>query len=166
MLYIIDGHNVLKHHPILSSLVEQNFADAKSKLLQLMIDFRKKKRNASYLLIFDNDTVKHSSSEMSHGINIMYAPIGKKADDVIARKALDLRNRKIEFCLVTSDIQLRNRCSGRFMRWMSSTEFIEACKPDSGDFSGEKPKMNGLLPDKDVDGWLKIFEDDNKGESL
>jgi predicted RNA-binding protein with PIN domain len=158
MRYLIDGHNLLPFHPRLKNLIHEKPDYVRDMLIIDLLNFRKNKRNASVFLFLDNNKAKRNLSFEKNGIKVKYSPVKLKADDIIVKEVNKLKAENIPVAVVTNDYNLKRRCAGRNVEFISSEEFMAEILNHGRVKGDEKPDRP--LSDKEVDYWLNVFNED------
>jgi predicted RNA-binding protein with PIN domain len=118
---LIDGYNLIRQSPALGASFEADPETSRRELIELLALYQKKRRHA-VTLVFDGTGSPNLSSQSSRqaGIKIVFSAQGRTADELIARRARELREGAV---VVTSDQELARTCQGFGAQVMSSPQF-------------------------------------------
>lgn len=100
---LVDGYNVIHAWPELAKLQEDNIEHARSKLVEILIDYAAL-TGQKVMVVFDAHLVKGGtgSDELLQGVRVIFSQEGETADMVIERMVGDLAARGRVF-VATSD---------------------------------------------------------------
>lgn len=157
MPILIDGHNLIGRLPGLS-LADP---DDEEKLVRLLQPFQAR-RKSSLVVVFDPGITFLPAQKRRRGrIQVIYAPSGSSADEVIARRVAASRNPS-EWLVVTNDQALASRVRRFGARVQSADDLVAALEASPGaeaDWKDREPS-----PDE-VDYWLGQFQQRRKRQS-
>lgn len=100
---LVDGYNIINCWPELSRLKDSSFEDARSKLIEILVNYQGVSNN-SIILVFDAHQVKGGQErrETHLGLEVVYTREGETADMFIEKLAGELSERGYTF-VATSD---------------------------------------------------------------
>lgn len=150
MRYLIDGHNLI---PKLGLSLKD--LDDEEKLINILGEFCRLTRSKAEIY-FDNAPPGFSGKRKRVLLTIHYVRAGTTADEAIRRRLRQLGREARNWCVVSSDREVRAAAR----RAGSSTQSSEAFARDirrqavsQGDASGEKPNPTQT----EIEEWLEIF---------
>jgi predicted RNA-binding protein with PIN domain len=157
MPYIIDGDNLIGSSPDIA--LED--PEARSKLVHIIRTFQEN-RNNKVTVVFDGEPV-HGVHREDFGskFSVRYPVNGSSADDEI-KEILGSFNHFKDVVLVTSDRELKTFARKKGARTINSIEFyfeLKRISHISGKVEESRKRIDAQLSDREVDLWMKIFED-------
>ncbi|MEM7164355.1 MAG: NYN domain-containing protein [Planctomycetota bacterium] len=162
--WIIDGYNLIRREPRLSSVERrQGSAAARAFLDGELSRFRARKgRGHSVLVVYDGGAAS-ARTQVASGFQAIYSGKNHTADLVILDEARKLEGR-MAVRVVTSDVQdIGGRLRGLQVSVYSTHRFAQELWPaGSPDFEEEKPKPP---KGRDVDFWLREFGEEPDSEA-
>jgi predicted RNA-binding protein with PIN domain len=156
MPYVIDGDNLIGSSPDIS--LED--PDARSKLLHILTKFQDNKK-VNVIVVFDGMPEKGvQREEICTKFCVRYPHAGFSADDEIKRIFNEFNYFK-DVTLVSSDRELKSYAKKKGAKTLNSIEFYFELKRISrlhGKKEESKKRIDAQLSDREVDQWLKIFD--------
>jgi hypothetical protein len=156
----IDGFNFFYRWPPTAELFarRENIPEALDAAVRLLTCALPKRKNA--LLFLDGG--KARGSETRHGLRLLYAGPGGKADDVLLEKLRGTGNRR-NVRVVTDDRQLASLARTEGAGIIRLEEFCKSL--NSGGKNDGRRQQEQVMKEKklepfEVDAWLEIFEND------
>ena len=155
---IIDGNNLIGSSPDISL----DDPAARKKIVQLVRKYQESK-NGSIIVVFDGgpDSL-YSGDDPAEKFSVVYPRFGCSADEEI-KKILngysDFRSVK----LVSSDRELKNFAKNKGAKTVNSIEFYFELKRIyrmNGKKEEKLKRIHNQISKKEVDLWLKIFQDE------
>jgi uncharacterized protein len=163
MIYLIDGHNLIGQIPD----IDLADPDDEAKLVRRLQNWAAGDRKRRIQLIFDNGEFGGVNPQLTtSNIRVMYARLGRTADDELIRLLNQLKNPP-EYTLVTSDRAILTVARQRRVGYILSQEFaelmaLEAAErlapppvPEPDPDLGARPEVD-IAPDE-VNEWLQVF---------
>ncbi len=101
---VIDGYNLIRQSPYLSSIELQEFQKGREALLKCLVRYQSL-RDHRITVVFDgwkNGNCQETQDQVA-GIRVVYSRLGEKADEVIKRIASEEGERAV---VVTSDLDI------------------------------------------------------------
>lgn len=119
---IIDGYNIIRQSPELSSKDSQDLRWGREALLEKLAAYRRVKKH-SITVVFDGGRAVDllGNRDNFKGMLIIYSRLGEKADDVIKRLADRERERSL---VISSDREIMDHAERSGAAVMSAQEFI------------------------------------------
>ena len=162
--YIVDGYNVIFAWEDLRSLAEQELADARERLMRLMVNFAAYTRY-EVVLVFDGYRVPQNRGEKLdyHGIRVVYTEENETGDAYIERLVHEIgKNEQVR--VVTSDGLIRLAAARTGLLRLSAGDFEEEVSRVSRELGellkkqtaspsrvGEAARITALRPDQPED---------------
>ena len=157
MPILIDGHNLIGRLPGLS-LADP---DDEEKLVRLLQPLQARKKS-SLVVVFDPGITFLPAQKRRQGrIQVVYAPAGSSADEVIAKRVAASRNPS-EWLVVTNDQALASRVQRFGARVQSADDLVadlEATPGGEADWKDREPSSD------EVEFWLSQFQRRRNRES-
>lgn len=150
MPILIDGHNLIGR---LEKLSLQE-ADDEEHLVRVLKSYQARTGRAITVVFDPGETFALPQARRCGGIEVLFAPQGSSADEVIARRVARSRNPH-EWLVVTSDRELAETVAQHGARVRSATEF--ASELDLPHYTSPDWKETPPTPE-DVEWWLRLFE--------
>lgn len=152
---VIDGNNLIGSSPDIS--LEDPLA--REKMLHLIRNYQKDK-NTNLIIVFDGKPDSFYDDKSSGDkLSVVYPGFGISADDEI-KKILDGYSDYKTVILVSSDRELKDYARNMGVRTINSVEFYFELKKVyrlSGKKEEKLKRIHGSLSKKEVEKWLKIF---------
>ncbi|MCP5051861.1 MAG: hypothetical protein GY940_32135 [bacterium] len=157
MPYIIDGDNLIGSSPDIS----QDDPESRSRLVAIVRKFQESKKS-NVTLVFDGQPENGVHREdMATKFCVRYPRNGTSADDEIKHMLEGFHYFK-DVVLVTSDRDLKTFAKKKGARTINAIEFYFELKRYSR-ISGRKEeslkRIDAELSDREVDQWMKIFDE-------
>jgi len=157
MPYIIDGNNLIGSSPDIS-LTDP---EARPKIIYIVRKFQEKRKN-NVVIVFDGEPENGVHQEdICAKFCVRYPRNGSSADDEIKR-ILGSFNHFKDVTLVTSDRDLKTFARKKGVKTVNSIEFyfdLKRISRISGKVEESQKRIDAQLSDREVDQWMKIFED-------
>ena len=155
---VIDGNNLIGSSPDISL----DDPDCRQKIVQMVRKYQELKNN-KMVLVFDGepDFYPPGKSEKMK-FRVLFPRMGESADDVI-KKILAEYNDFKDVVLISSDRELKSFAKLKGARTLNSIEFyfeLKRVRRQIGSKEEHYKFMQSRLSDKEVDHWLKVFEND------
>lgn len=158
MPIVIDGNNLIGSSPDISL----DDPAARKKILLLVRKYQES-RNGNFIVVFDGSPEgTYSSGAPASKFSVVYPRYGCSADDEI-KEILngysDFRSVK----LVSSDRDLKDFARGKGAKTVNSIEFYFELKKVyrlNGKKEEKLKRIHNKLSKKEVERWLKVFEND------
>ncbi|RKN65175.1 NYN domain-containing protein [Paenibacillus ginsengarvi] len=100
---IVDGYNIIGAWPELNKLKDVSLEDARDRLIDMLADYQAYKGNKVYL-VFDAYRVPGLGGKYrQRKIEVLYTREKETADERIERLVADLRGRRVQIHVATSD---------------------------------------------------------------
>ena len=155
MTILVDGHNLIGRLPGIS-LADADDEDA---LIGLLQSFRVRTGKAITVVFDPGLSSSLSQSRTIGGVQVVSAPYGGSADDIIRRRVARARNRQ-GLTVVTSDRELADSVARLGARVQSAEAFAAQLEPAEAEPSRrEQPPTPA-----EVEQWLAIFRPKDKGK--
>jgi len=150
MPILIDGHNLIGRMLVLS-LADP---DDERQLVTLLLAYRRRTRKA-VTVVFDPGGVFAFGEARKHGgVEVVFAPHGSSADQVIVRRVRRSRDRA-GITVVTSDRELAEQAHSYGARVRSAEDFAAEMSALAGD--GVEGRDTPLST-AELEAWLALFE--------
>lgn len=153
MHWFIDGHNLIGQMPNL----HLDDPHDEEKLLERLRSFRAKTGH-HLTVFFDPGPGYHPSrTKKQGGITVRFAPAGKTADQLLARRLRRLKNPQAA-TVVSSDRAVQQAARQAGVRVLEAREFAQQLsRPTSAPISDEGAQADVNLSPQEVDEWLNLF---------
>ncbi|MFF5996338.1 NYN domain-containing protein [Lysinibacillus sp. KU-BSD001] len=107
-ILLVDGYNMIGAWKALRSLRDENFEDARDRLVELMAEYKAVK-GWRVIVVFDAHLVPGTEQlYVKHDIEVIYTRKNETADERIEKLSHDLKGRKIQIHVATSDMTEQN----------------------------------------------------------
>jgi hypothetical protein len=122
MHLIIDGYNLLYAGRLISQMNALELQRERDRLIALLSDYRKRKEG-NITVVFDGWQTGWSSEqkEFKKGVEIVFSPLGERADDVIKRMVRDKGSGAV---VVTSDRDISRFAERMAVAVIPSEQFL------------------------------------------
>lgn len=129
---IVDGYNVLHAVPRYASLMDDDLATARDRLVDDVASFAAGAYRA--VVVFDGAGLPGADGGTGvGGVRVLYSPAGVDADTIVERLARDVRDRGGKAVVVTSDATTQWTVLGPGVVRMSAREFAEEMAGDTAE---------------------------------
>ncbi|WP_332649131.1 NYN domain-containing protein [Lysinibacillus sp. 54212] len=103
-ILLVDGYNMIGAWAELRPLRDQNFEDARDRLIELMAEY-KAAMGWRVIVVFDAHLVPGTEQlYVQHAVEVIYTRKNETADERIEKLTNELRGRKIQIHVATSDM--------------------------------------------------------------
>ena len=150
MPILIDGHNLIGRMPTLT-LADP---DDEWQLVALLLAYRRRTRKAVAVVFDPGGAFALPESRRHGGIEVVFAPHGSSADEVIARRVRRSRDRA-GITVITSDRELAGEARNYGARVKSAEEFAAELSALAEDKS---EGHDTPLSPAELEKWLALFE--------
>jgi len=150
MPILIDGHNLIGRMPVLS-LADP---DDERQLVMLLLAYRRRTRKAMTVVFDPGGAFALGETRKQGGVEVVFAPHGSSADQVIVRRVRRSRDRA-GITVVTSDRELAEEAHTYGARVKSAEEFAAELSELSRDGS---ERHDTPLSAAELEAWLALFE--------
>jgi predicted RNA-binding protein with PIN domain len=151
MPYLIDGHNLIPKLGLRLDLM-----DDEMELIAILQEFcRLECKQAE--VFFDGAPVPHAGTRKLGPVTAHFVRLGSTADDAIRKRLKALKRNARNWTVVSSDRQVQAEAHASQAEVISSDTFAVILKQARD--SAPKPNSERKLSQKEVDDWLKLFEE-------
>ncbi|MBN1135736.1 MAG: NYN domain-containing protein [Anaerolineae bacterium] len=158
MPILIDGHNLIGRMPTLS-LADP---DDERQLVALLLSYRARTGKAVTVVFDPGAGLAPPESRRRGGVEVLFAPHGGSADEVIARRVRRSRD-PAGITVVTSDREL----AGEAAQYGARVKSAEAFAAELDALAGERSKGHAPpLSAAELEAWLALFEGRNGTDAL
>jgi len=158
MPYVIDGNNLIGFSPD----IDYDDPESRIKLIDLVKKYQSVKKN-NIILVFDGEPENGPHyQKYSNKFRIIYPNYGESADEVIKKILMEFSNLN-DVIVITSDRELRQYSKDKGAKVINSIEFYHEIKRVSKLYKKKRisdKRINIKLSEKEIDNWLKIFNDE------
>jgi predicted RNA-binding protein with PIN domain len=151
MPYLIDGHNLI---PKLGLRLDS--MDDEMELIAILQEFCRLERKQAEVF-FDGAPTPHAGTQKLGPVTAHFVRLGASADDAIRKRLKALRKSAGNWTVVSSDRQVQAEAHAAQAEVISSDSFAGMLKQARD--SAPKPNNEHKLSQKEVDDWLKLFEE-------
>ena len=107
-ILLVDGYNMIGAWKELRSLRDENFEDARDRLVELMAEYKAVK-GWRVIIVFDAHLVPGTEQlYVQHDVEVIFTRKNETADERIEKLSTDLKGRKIQIHVATSDMTEQN----------------------------------------------------------
>ena len=107
-ILLVDGYNMIGAWKELRSLRDENFEDARDRLVELMAEYKAVK-GWRVIIVFDAHLVPGTEQlYIQHDVEVIFTRKNETADERIEKLSTDLKGRKIQIHVATSDMTEQN----------------------------------------------------------
>ena len=153
MAYLIDGHNLI---PKLGLRLDS--VDDEAELITILQEFcRTEQRQVE--VFFDGAPVPQAGIRKRGTVTAHFVRLGDSADNAIRNRLKQLAKRARNWTVVSSDRQVQAEAHAVHAEVISSEAFSAMLKQARN--SAPKPDPERKLSPKEVEDWLKVFEERN-----
>jgi len=151
MPYLIDGHNLI---PKLGLRLDS--MDDEMELIGILQEFCRLERKQAEVF-FDGAPAPHAGTRKLGAVTTHFVRLGATADDAIHKRLKILGKGARNWTVVSSDRQVQAEARAASAEVISSDTFAGMLKPARA--SAPKPNPERKLSQKEIDDWLKLFEE-------
>ena len=156
-ILLVDGYNMIGAWKELRLLRDENFEDARDRLVELMAEYKAVK-GWRVIIVFDAHLVPGTEQlYIQHDVEVIFTRKNETADERIEKLSTDLKGRKIQIHVATSDMTEQNVVFGHGALRKSARELEIEMEIIQSNISrkvketqSEKPSRRINLPD-DID---------------
>ena len=153
-ILLVDGYNMIGAWKELRSLRDENFEDARDRLVELMAEYKAVK-GWRVIIVFDAHLVPGNEQlYIQHDVEVIFTRKNETADERIEKLSTDLKGRKIQIHVATSDMTEQNVVFGHGALRKSARELEIEMEIIQSNISrkvketqSEKPSRRINLPD-------------------
>lgn len=103
-ILLVDGYNMIGAWKELRGLRDENFEDARDKLVELMAEY-KAAMDWRVIIVFDAHLVPGTEQlYVQHAVEVIYTRKNETADERIEKLTTELKGRKVQIHVATSDL--------------------------------------------------------------
>ena len=151
MPYLIDGHNLI---PKLGLRLDS--IDDEMELIAILQEFCRLERR-QVEVYFDGAPAPHAGTRKLGTVTAHFVLLGTTADNAIRDRLKRMGRTAKNWTVVSSDRQVQANAHAAQAEVISSDSFVGTLKHARS--SAPKPTNDKKLSSKEVDDWLKLFED-------
>lgn len=154
MPYLIDGHNLIPKVGLrLDSL------DDEMELITILQEFCRVERTPAgqVEVFFDGAPAAQAGTRKLGAVTANFVRLGTTADDAIRKRLKSLGKSARNWTVVSSDHQVQAEARAARAEIISSDSFAGTLKQARD--SAPKPNPEKKLTQKEIDDWLKLFEE-------
>ena len=167
-ILLVDGYNMIGAWKELRSLRDENFEDARDRLVELMAEYKAVK-GWRVIIVFDAHLVPGTEQlYIQHDVEVIFTRKNETADERIEKLSTDLKGRKIQIHVATSDMTEQNVVFGHGALRKSARELEIEMEIIQSNISrkvketqSEKPSRRIDLPDDiavTLEKWRRGFK--------
>ena len=167
-ILLVDGYNMIGAWKELRSLRDENFEDARDRLVELMAEYKAVK-GWRVIIVFDAHLVPGTEQlYIQHDVEVIFTRKNETADERIEKLSTDLKGRKIQIHVATSDMTEQNVVFGHGALRKSARELEIEMEIIQSNISrkvketqSEKPSRRIDLPDEialTLEKWRRGFK--------
>ena len=167
-ILLVDGYNMIGAWKELRSLRDENFEDARDRLVELMAEYKAVK-GWRVIVVFDAHLVPGTEQLYTqHDVEVIFTRKNETADERIEKLSTDLKGRKIQIHVATSDMTEQNVVFGHGALRKSARELEIEMEIIQSNISrkvketqSEKPSRRIDLPDDialTLEKWRRGFK--------
>ena len=158
MPYLIDGHNLI---PKLGLRLDS--IDDEMQLVAILQEFCRIERR-QVEVYFDGAPATQAGARRLGPVTAQFVRLGTTADDAIRNRLRRLGKSAKNWTVVSSDRQVQAEARAAHAEVVSSEIFAALLKQASN--SAPKPDAEKNLSPKEVEDWLKLFEERNHNKKF
>ncbi|RPI91627.1 MAG: hypothetical protein EHM40_15175 [Chloroflexi bacterium] len=151
MPYLIDGHNLI---PKLGLRLDS--MDDEMELIGILQEFCRLERKQTEVF-FDGAPAPHAGTRKLGAVSAHFVRLGATADDAIRKRLKHLGKSARNWTVVSSDRQVQAEARAALAEVISSDAFAGMLKQARE--AAPKPTHERKLSQKEIDDWLKLFEE-------
>ena len=153
MPYLIDGHNLI---PKLG--LRMDSVDDETELIAILQEFcRTEQRQVE--VFFDGAPAPQAGIRKLGALTARFVRLGDTADNAIRKRLKQLGKRARNWTVVSSDRQVQVEAHAAHAEVISAEAFAAMLKQARS--SAPKPDAERKLSPKEVEDWLRVFEERN-----
>lgn len=167
-ILLVDGYNMIGAWKELRPLRDENFEDARDRLVELMAEYKAVK-GWRVIIVFDAHLVPGTEQlYIQHDVEVIFTRKNETADERIEKLSTDLKGRKIQIHVATSDMTEQNVVFGHGALRKSARELeieIEIIQSNISrkvkETQSEKPSRRIDIPDDiavTLEKWRRGFK--------
>ena len=157
MPYLIDGHNLI---PKLGLRLDS--MDDEMELVSILQEFCRLERR-QVEVFFDGAPAPQAGTRRLGSLTAHFVRLGTTADDAIRNRLKHLSKSAKNWTVVSSDRQVQAEARAARAETISSDSFAGMLKQTR---NTSKPNGDQTLSPKEVDDWLKLFEERNHNKKF
>ncbi|KAA1039405.1 NYN domain-containing protein [Macrococcus equipercicus] len=144
---IVDGYNVIGQSARLKAMALESLEEARKTLLLDLVNYDARQQG-ELICVFDAYDVKRTeSTEVFHGVQVIYSKEKETADSVIERLVYDLYDKHItRITVVTSDLSEQHAIFGTGALRVSSREFLAELEEEKALLAKDMEEMDAFKP--------------------
>jgi predicted RNA-binding protein with PIN domain len=151
MPYLIDGHNLI---PKLGLRLDS--MDDEMELIAILQEFCRLERKQAEVF-FDGAPAPHAGTRKLGAVTARFVRLGATADNAIRQRLKSLGKSARNWTVVSSDRQVQAEARAALAEVVSSDSFAAMLKQTRE--AAPKPNHERKLTPKEIDDWLKLFEE-------
>jgi uncharacterized protein len=161
MPYLIDGHNLI---PKLGLRLDA--VDDEMELIAILQEFCRIERMPAGRMevFFDGAPTTQAGTRKLGAVTAHFVRLGTTADDAIRNRLKRLGRNARNWTVVSSDRQVQAEARAAFAEVISSDAFAAMLRQARN--SSPKPSAEQNLSPKEVEDWLKLFEERNHNKKF
>ena len=167
-ILLVDGYNMIGAWKELRSLRDENFEDARDRLVELMAEYKAVK-GWRVIIVFDAHLVPGTEQlYIQHDVEVIFTRKNETADECIEKLSTNLKGRKIQIHVATSDMTEQNVVFGHGALRKSARELeieLEIIQSNISrkvkETQSEKPSRRIDIPDDiavTLEKWRRGFK--------
>ena len=167
-ILLVDGYNMIGAWKELRPLRDENFEDARDRLVELMAEYKAVK-GWRVIIVFDAHLVPGTEQlYIQHDVEVIFTRKNETADERIEKLSTDLKGRKIQIHVATSDMTEQNVVFGHGALRKSARELEIEMEIIQSNISrkvketqSEKPSRRINIPDDiavTLEKWRRGFK--------
>ncbi len=155
MPYLIDGHNLI---PKLGLRLDA--MDDEMELIAILQEFCRLERTPAgrVEVFFDGAPTPQAGTQKLGAVTAHFVRLGDTADNAIRKRLKGLGKKARNWTVVSSDRQVQAEAHAARAEVVSSDTFAGMLK-QTRDSAPTKPSNERKLTQKEIDDWLKVFEE-------
>lgn len=151
MPYLIDGHNLI---PKLGLRLDS--MDDETELIAILQEFCRLEHKQAEVF-FDGAPAPQAGTRKLGAVTAHFVRLGASADDAIRKRLKTLGKSARNWTVVSSDRQVQAEARAALAEIISSDSFAAMLKQARD--SAPKPNNERKLSQKEIEDWLKLFEE-------
>lgn len=158
MPYLIDGHNLI---PKLGLHLDS--MDDELELIAILQEFCRLERKQAEVF-FDGAPAPYAGTRKLGAVTAQFVRLGASADDAIRTRLKRLGKSARNWTVVSADRQVQAEARAARAAVISSDTFATMLKEARS--SAPKPNNERKLSPKEIDDWLKLFEERGRNKKF